>query len=251
MKTLLHGHRGTKSAARQAIYCASIASLNRTQFAVAFVMNWSAVRALLATVVMLGAVDALAATRTWLPASPAGDWSTALKWSGNLAPTVNDTAYIVNGGTANVTQLGQTCGTLSLGGGGGGTVLMTAGGLSTIGNESIGASGNGIFAQSDGTHSVSNSLFVGDMASGSGTYNLSGGSLSASFEYIGNSGSGIFTQSGGTNTVHPGGLILGNGGNGSYTLGGSTGAPVLSAAGEFIGYSGTRQGSADGQRPTP
>jgi hypothetical protein len=60
---------------------------------------------------------------TWtLPAGQAGDWSVASNWGGTL-PTTGANAWIVNGGTANVTQLGETCGTLSLGSGtGSGTV---------------------------------------------------------------------------------------------------------------------------------
>jgi hypothetical protein len=58
----------------------------------------------------------------WVPAhaqiywsNSAGDWSSAGNWSSSLVPTGTDNAWIVNGGTANVTQLSETCGTLSLG----------------------------------------------------------------------------------------------------------------------------------------
>ena len=75
----------------------------------------------------------------------------------------------------------------------------------------------------------------------SGTYSLGGsGLLSAVSEYIGYSGSGAFTQSGGTNTMsgNYGGLYVGynSGSGGSYGLSGSG---LLSAANEYIGYSGT------------
>jgi autotransporter-associated beta strand protein len=154
-------------------------------------------------------------------------------------PTANDIAYIVNGGTTNVTQLGQTCGTLSLGNSANsGTVQMTAGSLSIIANESIGASGNGVFAPSDGTHSVSDSLFVGDLASGSGTYNLSGGRLDLST-------SGL-TQGIGTAVFNFGGGTLGASAPWSssldMTLTGSRGNSIVDTTGGDISLSGNLSG---------
>ena len=43
-----------------------------------------------------------AATYYWQ--TSAGDWSNASCWGGTLLPTLNDTAYIDNGGTATVSQ---------------------------------------------------------------------------------------------------------------------------------------------------
>jgi len=40
---------------------------------------------------------------------------------------------------------------------------------------------------------VTSDLHLGYASSGSGTYDLSGGSLSADYEYIGDSGTGSFT----------------------------------------------------------
>ena len=59
-----------------------------------------------------------------------------------------------------------------------------------------------VFTQTgdNGLHTTPNLIF-GNQATGSGTYDLSGGSLSVGFEYIGNAGTGSFTQSGGTHTV--------------------------------------------------
>ena len=71
---------------------------------------------------------------------PAGDWSTVANW-GSVVPTGTDAAYIVNGGTATVTQLNATCGTLSLGGStGSGSVQMTGGSLSVNCDETVGDS---------------------------------------------------------------------------------------------------------------
>ena len=169
-----------------------------------------------------------------------GDWSNAGDWSGNLLPTSSDNAWIVNGGTATVTTMGDTCGTLSLGSSAGsGTVPMTAGSIYAY-VENIGYSGLGAFTQSGGTHSVSEYFYLGVNAGVSGTYSLSGsGLLSVPYECIGTYGTGSFTQSGGTHSVF-GNLYLGYsaGSSGAYSLSGSG---LLSAAegDEYIGYSGT------------
>ena len=179
-----------------------------------------------------------------------GTWSTLSNWGGTL-PTAGDTAYIVNSGTANVTGLGATCGTLSLGNGGGsGTVLMSAGSFPSTA-QFVGFGGSGSFMQSGGTHSVSSVLYVGyspfsytsGFQTGTGTCNLSGGGLlSAGEEDIGAWGTASFTQSGGTNAVS-GNMIVGSSvfqnqyvqdGNGMYKL---SGRSLLSAVSEDIGGS--------------
>ena len=190
----------------------------------------------LATTMVFAASPVGGASITWQVSS--GDWSLASNWGGAL-PTVNDEAYIVDGGTANITQIGETCGTLSLGSSAGsGTVKMTAGSLATIGNEYIGNTGVGNFVQSGGTHAVSPNgiLYLGYNTGSSGTYNLSGGSLSTANETIGVSGSGNFMQSGGTHAVSSA-LYLGNdiGSSGMYSLNGSS----LSAANETVGVAGS------------
>ena len=77
-----------------------------------------------------------------------------------------------------------------------------SGGSLSATNELIGNGGHsGIFSQSGGTNTISNSLYVG-MNYGGGTCNLSGNAqLSASNVYVGYLASGVFTQSGGTNTI--------------------------------------------------
>ncbi len=170
---------------------------------------------------------------TWtLPARQSGDWSSTVNWSGGTLPTTSDTAYIVNGGTANVTQLGETCGTLSLGSNAGsGAVQMTGGNL-TSGDQYVGYSGTGTFTQSGGNNNItyyvdladySCALYLGSNAGSSGTYNLSGsGNVLAGYEYMGSYGMGTFTQTGGINYV---GSILdlapATGGIAMYNLSGS------------------------------
>lgn len=77
----------------------------------------------------------------------------------------------------------------------------------------------GVFTQTGGTHSVTDSLIMG-WSAGTGTYNLSGsGQLTVGYnEFL---GSGTFNQSGGTNTIIVGGLYLDQS-NGSYNLTGGT-----------------------------
>jgi len=54
--------------------------------------------------------------------------------------------------------------------------------------------------QTGGTNAVDVMLFLGYKSGSSGTYNLSGGSLSINSAIIGNGGTGTFIQTGGTNT---------------------------------------------------
>ena len=82
-----------------------------------------------------------------------------------------DVGYIINGGTAAVTQSSLTCGTISLGGAAGGSVQMTGGSLSTTVLDD-GNSGVASFVQTAGKNTVYY-LTVG----ATGTYQLNGGSL--------------------------------------------------------------------------
>src|SRR5262249_2471706 len=63
------------------------------------------------------------ASYSWQVAS--GDWSLASNWGG-IVPTTGDTGYIVNGGTATITQPGLTGGTVALGGNSGSGTLVIA-----------------------------------------------------------------------------------------------------------------------------
>src|SRR5208282_3082675 len=142
--------------------------------------------------------------------------------------------------------------------------------LQATGNEYIGysAGSSGVLNQSGGTNqlgqytnpmspyggSVGGDLYVGYM--GSGTYNLSGGTMAnvlGTSEYVGyGAGSvGTFNQTGGTNGLDIGTLqspastiselYVGDMGQGNYTLGvsgGSALSPTLTANYEYIGSTG-------------
>jgi hypothetical protein len=149
-----------------------------------------------------------------------------------------------SGGTHTLTNAN---GTLAIGvqSGANGTYLLSQGSLSNAGSETIGGNSSavGLFNQSGGTHSLTNSKSVLSIASAfasSGAYLLSAGSFStAGSEEIGNGGAGTFNQSGGLNTLTnaSGTFALGNAANSSgiYLLSGGT----LSLAGnEYVGMSG-------------
>ena len=123
-----------------------------------------------------------------------------------------------------VTQLGETCGNLSLGSSNGsGTVQVAGGSLFTVNNQYVGNSGMGAVTQSSGTNSIGYLLYLGYDPGSSGMYSLSGsGQLSASVELIGSSGTGTFTQSGGTNGIgDPARSRLQRRQHGTYNLSGS------------------------------
>ena len=141
-----------------------------------------------------------------------------------------------SGGTTTITnnlQLGYYPG-------GRGTYNLSGGALS-VSALYVGKEGTGIFNQSSGSNTIEknsgiSALYLGYWPTGNGTYNLSGGTLSAPDEIIGViRGVGLFTQSGGANQV-TGTLELGNrnGSSGTYNLSGGS----VTAATEIIGYQG-------------
>ncbi len=91
----------------------------------------------------------------------AGDWSNPAYWSGGAVPGPFDDAYIDNGGTATITQTGESCWGLAVGDTAqGGTIQMTTGSLNVTGaagylgsNAYIGygSANTGTFTQSGGT----------------------------------------------------------------------------------------------------
>ena len=150
-----------------------------------------------------------------------------------MLPTGNDFALIANGGTATISTLTPTCGTLALGYGGNGNASMSDGRITVKWYEYVGNSGAGNFSQSGGTNS-SLFLVLGFNVGSTGVYTLSGtGQLSAS-ETIGDYGSGAFSQTGGTNSS--GFLSLGyyGGSNGTYNLM----SGLVSAQNEVVGLYG-------------
>ncbi len=158
---------------------------------------------------------------------------------------------IGNSGSGSFTQSGGTNTvannfSLAFGSGTSGAYTLSGtGSLSVGGGEYIGWGGSASFTQSGGTNSVTGDLALalfsgggGTFSLGSGSYNLSGGSLSVGGdEFIGINGTGVFSQSGGTHTVS-GGLYLADfsGASGTYNL---SGGSLAVGGDEYIGYAGT------------
>ena len=126
---------------------------------------------------------------------------------------------IQSGGTNSAPGIGVNLGSYELDGG-----LLTIGVL----NEYVGdaTAQVGSFTQKDGTNAINGELIIGQ--NGTGTYTLTGGTLSSVGDYIGQNSTGTFVQTGGTQTVSDR-IVLGinlvgtaaANGTGSYTLGGN------------------------------
>jgi fibronectin-binding autotransporter adhesin len=141
----------------------------------------------------------------------------------------------------NVLAIGRETGSL-------GTYALSGNELVTLttGETHVGASGTGTltqsggtFVQSGGTHATV-TLVLGYNIGGTGTYNLSGGSLSSNYQRIGLEGTGIFAQTGGTNTI-TGHIILGQGttSRGAYNLSGNLLSSTLTVADAiYVGMDG-------------
>jgi len=157
-------------------------------------------------------------------------------------PSSTDTAYIINGGTATITQSGEVCNVLYLGDPNSaktGTIQMSGGNLTANGGfEYVGNIGSGIFAQTGGTNNVGNGpLHLGNNAGYGGTYNLSNGLFDGGCE-VGRYGSGTFTQTGGTNESWEVDIGLWAGSSGTYNLSGSGLLQTNAATNLYVGYQG-------------
>jgi hypothetical protein len=152
------------------------------------------------------------------------------------------TGTFKQGGGGNIISNGLRLGTYS---GSSGTYELSGDARTRDGTlwaafETIGGYGTGTFKQTGGLNSVTTgSLSLGYYSGGSGTYELSGGSLWVGYsEAIGYSGTGTFKQTGGGNTITSY-LVLGYqaGGSGTYELSGTGNLSTLTS--EIIGYYGT------------
>jgi hypothetical protein len=231
--------------------------------------NWSAGVPGSGVVADIGDSDGVSRTVTYDYAGPAvsldsltvdltggtGSATNTLSISANNLTTSNY-EYIGYAGSGTVNQTGgmnTINGSADLGqnSGSSGTYNLSGSGVITgSGNFFVGAGleGVGTFNQSGGMFNLTSTtagvtLGLGEV-DGSGTYNLSGGSLMTSYEEVGGHGSGTFIQTGGTNTVTntlSQYVSFGVGGNsgpttGSYTL---SGTGSLTSMSEEIGTTGT------------
>jgi hypothetical protein len=179
----------------------------------------------------------------WRVAS--GNWSEPNNWTDDEPMYTNSTAYINNGGTAQITQDGELCYNLTLGDASNenGKVEMNSGGLWVIysGAAYIGHYGTGTFTQTGGTCGNSQiELYLGYYPNSNGTYQLSGtGQLRAFIEFIGRYGTGTFNQTGGTNQCGPLHVGYAAGSNGTYELSDGQLSQPYENGSQYIGNSGT------------
>jgi hypothetical protein len=156
--------------------------------------------------------------------------------------TVSGNAYIGVNGTLGGT-FNQSAGTFHVGGTGGlyfgyaagvsgSASLLGTGILQVTNNEYVGYGGLGAFAQSAGSNSASQ-LLLGNLPGSSGTFTLSGGTLTIGQEFPGVGGPGTFIQSGGSHVT--GFLRIGQAGAGSYSM---TNGTLINTAEVSVGYSG-------------
>ena len=155
-----------------------------------------------AALLLVAAPQAQGASYSWIV--PSGDWSLASNWGG-ISPGPSDNAYIINGGTANITATSWGyCSNLYLGdpnSSNSGTVQMSGGGLTSLyGSEYVGNIGAGTFLQSGGLNNAGGELCIGNAFGGVGAYSLTNsGLLTVQNEYVGSAAT--FAQTGGTNTM--------------------------------------------------
>jgi hypothetical protein len=181
-----------------------------------------------------------------------GTPSEVLAISGNTLTSVN----VAVGGYLGSTLLGVGVGTVNQSGGlvqvgsSGDFVIgvnvgdhgyynLSGGTISDPREAFIGYMGTGIFNQSGGANIGGSELQMLVGSAGTGTYILSGGSLSYPGEFVGSVAGGYFNQTGGTNTLSLlNALVIGNqaGTTGTYTLSGT--GTISSAGREYIGDSG-------------
>ncbi len=156
-----------------------------------------------------------------------------------LGKNVGSNGSYILSGTGNLTANNEAVGLF-----GNGTFTQT-GGSHQSSSLTIATHATGAYNQSGGTNQVLSNLDIGNSATSSGSYNLSGtaslmvGStgpiINVGTETVGRNGMGTFTQTGGTHTVN-GYLNIGASANGTYNQSGGT----VNVSGLNIGlYSGS------------
>ena len=150
-----------------------------------------------------------------------GDANGTFAQTGGTHNASNGLIIGYNHGYAGTYTLGQAAGATSL--------------LQTSVTE-VALDGTGTFVQTAGTHAAASGIIVGDNADATGTYNLSGGTVTAGGVEVGDAGAGTYLQSGGTATVNNQ-FHLGttSSGTGTATVTGGT----LTANQADVGYNGT------------
>ena len=163
--------------------------------------------------------------------------------AGSLNLSGNPALFNWTGGTLNLTNSSVELDTSASAWNGFSSLTLNSGmALVVSGDETIGGSGTGSLTESGGNNTIhgGEALTLGGANGSTGTYTLSGGTLSSfGSEYVGYGGTGNFNQSGGTNEIYPYSLYIGYGtnSNGVYTLSGS--GSLITSGNESVGAFGT------------
>ncbi|HUU10158.1 MAG TPA: PEP-CTERM sorting domain-containing protein [Phycisphaerae bacterium] len=173
--------------------------------------------------------------------SEAGSWHEPTNWHRGYVPYAPESYPVIkNGGTAVLSQPGQTCVSLTVGDDGDGTLQMTGGSLTTtFGTALADGTCTGVMVQSGGTHVAHVSLNIGYYGAGVGEYYLSGDAvLQADGTVVGGGGqSGLLEHSGSAQHTTNTDLFIGNwnGTEGTYTLHSGT---LTVNRNEYVGQNG-------------
>jgi hypothetical protein len=179
---------------------------------------------------------------------------TATMTSGTFGPAYLWIAFSGYNGTVNHSggTIGSTSAnyyiTVGYGAGLTGTYNLSGTGVINAGNTmEVGYLGTGVFNQTSATTSVTvpTTLYIGNQAGSTGTYNLSAGSLNATgSEYLAAAGTGRFYQSGGT---HQGSVQMASsaGSDGLYELTGGTFTGGMNVANAGLGVLNQTAGTAN------
>ncbi len=137
-----------------------------------------------------------------------GNWGTGSNWTDG-EPVISTSAFINNGGTVTIDQMGEICSVLTMGQGVNetGYVHMTGGRLQSD-NAVIASFSNATgpnrtaFTQDDGTHIVDWGIYMSVNPGAESQYNLNGGTLNSSrLTVVGDYGSAWFVHTGGTHEI--------------------------------------------------
>ena len=188
------------------------------------------VYAYIASVMIASVVVAVGADLNW-EATGTNDWETAVNWDPDAVPSSasNHNCKIFNGGTARITQSGQSAQylTLAYSYGETGNLRLESGSLETTSDQTLGRAGHGTFSQfADTTNTVGFDMAIGEHSGGLGIYTMHGGSLNVNNGNIRvgyyDGSTGHVVQTGGRIGPMTGGkyLFLGHnaGSIGSYTM---------------------------------
>jgi len=196
-----------------------------------------------------GLPDLRSATTAWTGGGGTTDWGNAGNWSAGVPTSADRAAIAAMPGTHHVTMAGShSAGSVDIGvvsSGLSGTVSMSSGSLTVAdpgaGHLQIGGVGDGVFSQTGGVVSTMLNVTLGAASgAGSGTYDLSAGTLNVRNLIVGHLAGGSFFQNDGgvTTLTATAGLYVGMGVGQEGLFAMSTSATASFSDGVSVGYAG-------------